>query len=270
MDQTMDQSKYYEKYIKYKNKYLKLKNQLAGSSNGKFRYSINRPNTINEFHIGEMFDKINEFETQTNPPFTNSSIRKVNEVEISQNSNIIDFFRKSNKNRRLLNDEINGYLMRDNWNEYFLYVVRFNNSTIPYNESTLNTGVNVISSKLNEVFNKTYRESTEYKSHVNEENIWVGTHHKGFGNDNLLCTLKELKKVKPNLKVLYLHANGDENLVNYYNKMGFSILIENLVPHVSKTGKAISIYEYIMFGLYDDIIEKLEAKSQSNCDNLME
>lgn len=86
----------------------------------------------------------------------------------------------------------------------------------------------------------------------------------------MLCTLKEVKKVKPNLKVLYLHANGDENLVNYYINIGFSVLVENLVPHFNKSGKSIAIYEYIMFGLYNEIIEKLENKSQSSCDNLME
>lgn len=260
---------YYQKYLKYKSKYLNLKKQLAGSPNARFKYSINRPDTLSEIHVGEMFDKITEFESQTKRPYVNSSIRKVNEIEIKQNPQIIDFFRKNIKNRELLSEEINKYLMKDDWNKYFLYVATFNNSTIPYNQTNLYTGVNVTQSKLNEVFKDDFRTSLEFQSGLNEDNTYVGTHRKGFGNDNFLCTLKEIHKLKSNLKVLYLHAKGDENLVQYYRKIGFNILIENIVPHYNKSGKVIALYEYIMFGLYDDIIKKLEEKIQSNCDNLI-
>lgn len=257
--------KYYQKYIKYKNKYLNLKKQYAGSVNSKFSYSINRPNTIGEIHIGEMYDKIDEFETKTKPSYISSTIRKVNEIEMQQNSQIVDFFRK---NRDLLSNEINEYIMKDNWYEYLLYVARFYNSTIPYDKQSLDNGVNVLSKKIDTIFTDDFKKSLDFKSRINEDGVYVGTHRKGFGNDNLLCTLKEIKKVKPNLKVLYLHAKGDENLVEYYRNIGFTELIENLVPHYNKSGKAIALYEYIMFGLYDKIILKLEEKAQSNCDNL--
>lgn len=66
--------KFTKKYLKYKTKYLNLKNQLAGSPNGKFKYSIDFPNTIEEVYKGTMFDKIEEFGSQTNPGFMSSSI----------------------------------------------------------------------------------------------------------------------------------------------------------------------------------------------------
>jgi hypothetical protein len=267
----MSENKYLKKYIKYKNKYLNLKskNQLAGSPNAKFEYSINNPNTISEFYSGKMFDKIEEFETQTKSPYINSLIRKVNEIDMNQNTFIIDFFRKNSKNRKLLTTEINEYLMKDNWYEYFLYITRFYNSTITYDESTINNGTIVKQKKLTSVFKDEYITTPEYQSHIDEEDNYIGTRGKGFGNDNLLCTLKEISKVKPELKVLYLHANGDENLVNYYRNIGFNVLVENLVPHYNSAGKPIAIYEYIMFGMYDEIIKKLEGKTQSNCDNLV-
>lgn len=78
-----------------------------------------------------MFDKIDEFETQTKIPYVSSTLRKVNEVEMNQNSNIINFFRRNASNRRLLTDEINEYIRKDNWYEYFLYITRFYNTAIP-------------------------------------------------------------------------------------------------------------------------------------------
>jgi hypothetical protein len=49
--------------------------------NAKFRYSVNSPNE-DEYYLGEMYDKIDEFETQTNPEYSSASIRKVNMIKI--------------------------------------------------------------------------------------------------------------------------------------------------------------------------------------------
>ena len=264
---------YSKKYIKYKNKYLNLKNQLAGSPNGKFKYSLDKGK---EYYLGHMFDKIDEFETQTKAGYSSSSIRLVNEVEMMQNDNIINFFitgskRNKEKTQILLTDEINEYINKKDWKDYFLYIARFNNFTTTYDKGSLDNGINVLSSKLEDIFKDTFRESEEYKSHLNKDNgDYIGAHRKGFGNDNLLCILKEIKKQKPNLKVLYLHANGDENLVGYYQSIGFTTLIENTIPILNSADKPIGIYEYIMFGMYDEIIENLEKKSKSDCSKLMQ
>lgn len=264
---------YYQKYIRYKIKYINLKNQLAGSEKGKFKYSINRPDEITEYHSGEMFDKIPEFESQTKKEYKNDKLRKVNMVEMSQNENIINFFRNSKKNRKLLSEEINEYIVKDDWQKYFLYISRFFNSNEIYNKSNLDNGVIVKSSILDEVFNDTFRESESHKQnieHSEHSGNYYGTYRKGFGSDNLFCTLEEIKKNKPELKVLYLHANGDENLVSYYQNLGFTILIENKIPQSDSSGRLISIYEYILFGMYDTIIEILKAKLKSNCANKIE
>ena len=147
-----------------------------------------------------------------------------------------------------------------------MYIAIFNNETEIYDKDNLNSGIIVPANKLTTVFTDSYIKSSKYASNINENDDYIGTHGKGFGTDNLLCTLKEIKKSKPNLQVLYLHAKGDRNLVEYYRKIGFDILIENLIPPC----KPIFIYEYIMFGLYDNIINKLETKLGSGCDNLIE
>jgi hypothetical protein len=264
---------YKNKYLSYKKKYLNLKNQLAGSEHGTFKYSINRPDEISEYHSGEMFDKIPEFETQTTKDYKNNNIRKVNMVEMGQNEHIINFFRNSKKNRKLLPDDINEYITKEDWQKYFLYISRFFNSTESYTKDNLDNGVIVKKSILSEVFGDTFRESEIYTKHIehsDQEGNYNGTYRKGFGSDNLLCTLEEIKKYKPDLKVLYLHANGDENLVKYYNNLGFTTLIEGKIPQYDASGRAISIYDYIMFGMYDEIIENLKSKLKSNCDNKME
>lgn len=256
---------YKSKYLKYKNKYLNLKNQIAGTPNAKFKYSINRPETPGEYFSGEMLDKIQEFETGTNEPFKSSSIRKVNLVEMGQNIHIIDFFRKSKVNRKLLNDQINDLIMKDDWYKYFLFVTRFYNETSTYKKPDFSEGVKVPANKVKEVFTDEFIKNPQFTSNLDDNSNWVGTHRKGFGNDNLYCTLNEIKKYKPDLQVLYLHANGDENLVKYYENIGFSILIENQIPHVNESGKAISLYEYIMFGMFEEIMKKLSWKNQSDC-----
>jgi hypothetical protein len=264
---------YKEKYLKYKKKYFTLKNQLAGSEEGKFKYSINRPDEITEYHSGEMFDKIPEFESETKPEYKSDKLRKVNKVEMSQNENIIIFFRKGKqgkKNRELLPDEINEYIVKDDWPKYFLYVSRFFNSSEIYNKSNLDNGIIVKSSVLDEVFVDTFRESESYKNnieHLEHDGNYNGTYRKGLGADNLLCTLEEVKKSKPELKVLYLHANGDEKLVAYYQKIGFTTLIESKIPQYDASNRQISIYDYIMFGMYDEVITNLKSKLKSNCDN---
>jgi hypothetical protein len=260
---------YYKLYIKYKNKYLNLKKQIAGSADGKFYYSVNNPNTLGEYYSGQMFDKIDEFKTQTIEPYINSSIREVNMVEMAQNKFVIEFFRKNPKNRELLSDKINEFIMKDDWYEYLLYITRFYNSTILYNNSTLDSGVIVLADNLSKVFKDNYINSDEYKLHINNNDDYEGTKRKGFGNDNLLCTLNNIKKFKNKLEVLYLHANGDMNLVKYYQSIGFNILLTNVVPHYNNTGKALYPYEYFMFGLFDNIIEKLKSKAMSNCDNMI-
>jgi hypothetical protein len=267
---------YKTKYLKYKKKYIYLKNQLAGTEHGKFKYSINRPDEITEYHSGEMYDKIPEFESQTKKEYKNDKLRKVNMVEMSQNENIINFFRngkKGKKNRKLLPEVINEHITKDDWQKYFLYISRFFNSNEIYNKTNLDNGVIVKSSILDEVFGDTFRESESYKNniaHSEHNGDYYGTYRKGFGSDNLLCTLEEIKKNKPDLKVLYLHANGDENLVSYYQNLGFTILIENTIPQPDASGRFISIYEYILFGMYDDVIKNLKAKLKSNCANKIE
>ena len=64
---------YYRKYLLYKMKYINLKNQIAGSEHAIFNYSINFPNNPNENYIGNMFDKISEFEHETKQEFKNAS-----------------------------------------------------------------------------------------------------------------------------------------------------------------------------------------------------
>jgi hypothetical protein len=267
---------YYQKYIKYKEKYFTLKNQLAGSEQGKFKYSINHPDEISEYHSGEMFDKIPEFQSETKADYKSDKLRKANMVEMSQNLHIINFFRngkKSKKNRELLPDKINEYIVKDDWHKYFLYISRFFNTNEIYNKTNLDNGVIVKSSLLDKVFSDTFRKSEMYKKnieHSEHNGDYVGTYRKGFGADNLLCTLEEIKKSKPELKVLYLHANGDENLVAYYQKIGFTTLIESTIPQYDASNRPVSIYDYIMFGMYDDIITNLKSKLKSNCDNKIE
>ena len=264
---------YKKKYLSYKKKYINLKNQLAGSEHGKFKYSINRPDEISEYHSGEMFDKIPEFETQTTKYYNNNKLRKVNMVEMGQNENIINFFKNSKKNRTLLPDQIKEYISKADWQKYFLYISRFFNSIESYTKENLDNGVIVKKSILNEVFGDTFRESETYKKnieHSEHEGDYYGTYRKSFGSDNLICTLEEIKKSKPELKVLYLHANGDDNLVKYYESLGFTTLVEGIIPQYDASGKAIAIYDYIMFGMYDEIIDKLKSKLKSNCDNKIE
>jgi hypothetical protein len=264
---------YKKKYISYKKKYLNLKQQLAGSEHGKFKYSINRPNEISEYHSGVMFDKIPEFETQTTKDYKSDKIRKVNMVEMSQNEHIINFFRNSKKNRKLLNEEINDYIIKHDWQKYFLYVSRFFNSTEIYSKENLDNGIIVKNHLLNDVFLESFTKSIGFKKnieHSEHSSNYNATYGKGFGSDNLVCTLEEIKKSKPELKVLYLHANGDENLVKYYENLGFSILIEHTIPQYNSSNKVIAVYDYIMFGMYDEIVKKLKLKLKSNCGNKME
>ncbi len=261
---------YYRKYLLYKMKYINLKNQIAGSEHATFDYSINFPNEYNENYIGDMFDKISEFEHETKKEFKNNKKRLVNKIEMSQNSNIINYIRETNKKfSKLLTPEINEYIMKPDWQNFLIYISRFYNSSHKYNED-MDNGVIVDSSTFNKVFNDSFIKSERFRENISNNVDYNATYRKGFGSDNFVCTLEEIKKYKPELKVLYLHANGDQNLVKYYQSIGFSILIEEKIPKTNSTGRVIALYQYIMFGLYDDIITNLKSKLRSKCDNLLE
>ena len=246
-----------EKYLKYKRKYLNLKKMIAGSKNAHFEYS----SFDDTYFTSRMYDIIDEFNYETNDMYKNDSLRDVNLIQIGQEEKIIQPFRsrpkkKTHEYRNLLSPDMQQYIVKDNWKDYFSYIIRFYNSTTLYNTNQLNSGVIVGKSNLNDVFKPSFMQTQNYNDNITKnENNYNGTYRKGFGNDNFYCSLLELKLYKPNIKFLYLWAKGDIGLVEYYKKIGFTIHLENVIAP----------YEHIMFGNYDEIIEKLKKNNTSDC-----
>jgi hypothetical protein len=65
--------------------------------------------------------------------------------------------------------------------------------------------------------------------------------------------------IQPNMMSIY---EVKTQTVKYYENLGFTILIEGKIPQHDASGRFIAIYDYIMFGMYDEIIEKWKGLLQ--------